>query len=402
MPTFVYTAKDPQGIERKGTIETIDVRQVASILNKRRLIVISVKEKREGGQRFYDKFFNRVSFSDLVIVTRQLATMIEAGMILSEAIDILADQQDKGRLKKILEEVSRDIKSGLDLATAFRKHPDVFPALFANLIRSGEKSGKLDVVLTQMATTMERDREFRSKIRGAMIYPIMIMFMMLGVISIMMFFVIPKLTSLYTQSNIELPLPTKILIGTSTFMINFWWVILLAIIGGTFAFRKWVATPRGRFTFDSILIKIPVVGKLIQGTTITNFTRTFGLLITAGVPLLEALTIISEIISNTVYKKAITDSLKGVERGLPFSTQLQSTGVFPKIIPQMFRVGEETGKVDKVSFKMADYFESETDHLVANLTVIIEPVILVVLGVGVAFVVLSIILPIYKLTTSFS
>jgi type II secretory pathway component PulF len=218
----------------------------------------------------------------------------------------------------------------------------------------------------------------------------------------MMFFVIPKLTSLYSQSSIDLPLPTKILIGSSNFLIHFWWIILIFLIGGVYIFRKWTSTPKGRYRFDQILLRTPLVGKIIKGTTLTNFTRTFGLLVTAGIPLLEAINIVEDVIGNSVYKKALRDCYKGVERGLLFSLQLQNTGVFPKIVPQMFRVGEETGKVDKVSFKMADYFESETDHLVSNITVIIEPVILVVLGLGVAFVVLSIILPIYKLTTSFS
>jgi type IV pilus assembly protein PilC len=399
MPIFAYKAKDSQGTDRKGTIETGDIKQATQILTKRRLIVISVKEQKETDKKFLDRFFNKVSFSQLVIITRQLATMIEAGMVLSEAIDILAEQT-QGKLKTVLEEVSRDIKSGLDLATAFKKHPDVFPSIYASLIRSGEKSGKLDIVLTQMANTLERDREFRSKVKSAMIYPVMILVMMTGVVGVMIFFVIPRLTSLYTQSNIDLPLPTKILIGTSNFFINYWWLLIIFIGVGVFLFRKWTATPRGKYTFDAILLKTPLVGRLITGTTLTNFTRTFGLLITAGLPLLEAINIVDEIVSNAVYKKALKDCYTGVERGLLFSTQLQNTGVFPKIVSQMFRVGEETGKVDKVSFKMADYFESETDHLVSNLTVIIEPVILVVLGLGVAFVVLSIILPIYKLTTT--
>lgn len=172
--------------------------------------------------------------------------------------------------------------------------------------------------------------------------------------------------------------------------------------GGFFGFRKWISNPQGRFQFDRILLRIPVVSKIISGTTLTNFTRTFGLLITAGIPILDALNIVTDVLSNLVYKRALLNTVQGVERGLTLSAQLEQEGVFPRIVSQMIKVGEETGKVDQVAFKMADYFESETDHIVKNLTVIIEPVILVVLGIGVAFLVLSIILPIYKLTTSFT
>jgi type II secretory pathway component PulF len=252
-----------------------------------------------------------------------------------------------------------------------------------------------------MANNLERDREFRSRVRGAMIYPLMIISMMIVVAGIMMFFVVPRLTSLYTQSDIELPLPTKILIGTSDFMIHYWWLLLIILIIVAVAFRKWIATPQGRYNFDVFLLKVPLVGRVIRGTALTNFTRTFGLLTTAGVPILDSITIVADVIGNTVYRKALLETRMGVERGLTMSAQLQMVGVFPAIVSQMYKVGEETGKIDKVSFKLADYFEAEADHLVKNLTVVIEPLILVLLGVGVAFLVLSIILPIYRLTTSF-
>jgi len=400
MPIFIYKARDFQGVDHRGSIDTVDPSRAARILSKKGLVVTSIVQKRTSSPMF-ERFFNRVSFEELVIATRQLSTMIDAGLVLSEALDILVSQQTNPNFKKILETVSRDLKSGLDLASGLRKHPNVFPALYCSLVKAGEEAGNLDVILTEMANNLERDREFRSRVRGAMIYPIMILSMMVVVMGIMMFFVIPKLTSLYTQSDVDLPLPTKILIGTSDFFINYWWLVLTVLVLGVISFRKWVATPEGRFNFDTFLLKVPLVGRVIRGTALTNFTRTFGLLTTAGVPILDSITIVADVIGNTVYRKALLETRMGVERGLTMSAQLQMVGVFPNIISQMYRVGEETGKMDKVSFKLADYFESEADHLVKNLTVIIEPLILVLLGVGVAFLVLSIILPIYKLTTSF-
>lgn len=400
MPIFTYKARDFQGVDHRGTIETIDSSRAARILSKKGLIVTSIAENKAASPMF-SQFFNRVSFDELVIATRQLATMIDSGLVLSESVDILVNQQQNQNFKKVLEVVSRDLKSGLDLASALRKHPNVFPPLYCSLVKAGEQAGNLDVILNEMANNLERDREFKSRVRGAMIYPIMIILMMVIVTGVMMFFVVPRLTSLYTQSEMELPLPTKILIGSSNFFIGYWWAILIALVIGIIVFRKWVTTPEGRYNFDAFLLKVPLVGRVIKGSSLTNFTRTFGLLTTAGVPILDAISIVADVIGNSVYKKALLETKMGVERGLTMSAQLQMVGVFPAIIPQMYRVGEETGKVDKVSFKMADYFESEADHLVKNLTVIVEPVILVVLGVGVAFLVLSIILPIYNLTTSF-
>lgn len=399
MAIFVYKARDFKGIDHKGTIDTVDASRAARILSKKGLVVTSIIEKKDASPLF-EKIFNRVSFEELVISTRQLATMIESGLVLSESLNILVGQQPNPNFRKVWEEVLRDINSGLDLASSLKKHPEVFPALYTSLVKAGEQAGNLDVILTEMANNLERDREFRSRVKGAMVYPVMVLGMMVVVVGIMMFFVIPRLTSLYSQSNIDLPLPTKILIGSSNFLIGYWWLLLILFIMGVFAFRKWVSTPGGKYAFDEFLLKVPLVGKIIRGTSLTSFTRTFGLLTTAGVPILDSITIVSDVTNNAVYKKALLETKLGVERGLTMSAQLDEVGVFPKIVSQMYRVGEETGKVDKISFKLAEYFESEADHLVKNLTVIIEPVILIILGVGVAFLVLSIILPIYKLTTS--
>lgn len=399
MALFIYKARDFQGMDHKGTIDTVDASRAARILSKKGLVVTSIKEKKNASPVF-DKLFNRVSFEELVISTRQLSTMIESGLVLSESINILVGQQVNPTFKKVWEEVLRDINSGLDLASSLKKHPDVFPSLYCSLVKAGEQAGNLDVILIEMANNLERDREFRSRIKGAMVYPIIVIGMMVIVGAIMMFFVIPRLTSLYTQSDIDLPLPTKILIGSSNFLISYWWALLIVIVGGFFAFKKWVSTPDGKYTFDEFLLKVPLVGKVIRGAALTGFTRTFGLLTTAGVPILDSIAIVSDVTGNAVYKRALGETRLGIERGLTMSAQLDEVGVFPKIVSQMYRVGEETGKVDKISFKLAEYFESEADHLVKNLTVIIEPLILVILGVGVAFLVLSIVLPIYKLTTS--
>lgn len=397
---FIYKAKDLQGNDHTGSVQSPDIRAASAIIRKKGLIVISLNPKNPPVNKFLRRFLDRVSFTELVIMTRQLATMVSSGLVLSEAIDILEEQQTNKPLKKALAEISQDIKGGLTLAQALSKHPDIFPHLYVNLIKSGEASGKLDSVLLQMADGLEKDREFQAKIRGAMIYPTVVLLMMVAVIVIMMVFVIPKLTSLYAQSTIDLPLPTKILIAASGIFTNFWWLGVILIAAAFVGISRWKQTPTGNLFLSKLILKIPIISQIITNVTLTNFNRTFGLLTSAGIPLLDSIGIVSDLTDNLVFKNALKDAYKGVEKGLPFSSLL-TAAVFPRIVSQMIKVGEETGKVDEIFIKLADYFESESDHMVKNLTVAIEPIVLIILGIGVAFLVISIILPIYKLTTSF-
>ena len=400
MAEFIYKAKDIRGGEHKGSVQSVDLRSAASTLRKKGLIVFALKPKEAPADKFLNRFFNRVSFQELVVITRQLATMISSGLVVSDALDILEEQQTNRTLKKALQDISQDVKGGLTLAQALGKYPNIFPRLYVNLIKSGEASGKLDNVLLQMADGLEKQREFQAKVKGAMIYPAVVLGMMVVVIIIMMVFVIPKLIGLYEQSTIELPLPTKILIVTSNLFVKFWWLGVGFLVLAVIALNRWNKTEEGKFFIGNLLLRMPLSGKIITTVTLTNFNRTFGLLTSAGIPLLESIGIVSDLTDNPVFRKSLKESYEGVERGLPFSSLL-TADVFPKIVGQMVKVGEETGKVDEIFFKLADYFESESDHLIKNLTVAIEPIVLIILGIGVGFLVISIILPIYKLTTSF-
>lgn len=401
MAIFAYSAKDLQGAYHKGEIEASEEKIAVTILRRKRLIIISLKIKHDQKKKLLAPLLDKVSSNDLVVMTRQLATMISAGLVLSEALDVLSEQQNK-TLREVLEKVSADVKGGLDFATALEKHPDVFPRLYINLVRVGELSGKLDIVLLQLATHLEKDREFKAKVKGAMIYPIIVVAMMFLVMLIMIFFVMPRLISLYKQSNIELPLPTKIMITTSTLTINFWWLELLIVIGLVITFRWALKNPAFKSRFDAKILTLPIVGRIISIIILTNFTHTFALLIAAGIPILDSIKFSQDIVSNLAYKMALQVSYAGVERGLTFSSQLLAQPVFPKLVGQMIKTGEDTGKLDEVMSKVADYYESETENALKNLTTLIEPIILLILGVGVALLVLSIILPIYKLTTNIS
>lgn len=400
MPVFHYVTKDLQGNEHKGEIESIDEHSAIGILRHKKLIVISIISQEEKKPNVVENFFNRVSFSDLVIMTRQLSTMISSGLVLSESLDILSDQQVSPKFKATLEKISSDIKGGLDFGTALEKHPDIFPRLYVNLVKAGEASGKLDTILLQLALHLEKDRDFKSKVKGAMIYPVIVISMMFLVMLVMVFFVMPRLTNLFKQSNIELPLPTKILLFSSNIIINYWWVLLLLSILLFLATRSYATSVKGRLYLDKQALRLPAIGRIVSIVTLTNFTRTFGLLIAAGIPMLDAIKISQDVLGNQYYRLALQTAYLGVERGLSFSSQLLAQPIFPKIVGHMVKTGEETGKLDEVLLKLADYFESESDNALRNITTLIEPLILLILGVGVALLVLSVILPIYKLTTS--
>lgn len=400
MPVFLYRAKDMDGEYHKGEVESGDTSQAANLLRRKKLIVISLKEKDESSSSLLGKLTDRVAFSDVVIFTRQLATMIEAGLVLSEALDILEEQQTNPYFKKVLHLVAVDVKNGLDFAATLEKHPDVFPNLYGKLIRAGQASGKLDTILLDLATNLEKQREFQSKVKGAMIYPMVVITMMVGVMLIMVFFVMPKLMGLYSESGLDLPLPTKIMMTFANFMLNFWWAVLGALVFGVIMVKNYIATPHGRDMLDKATLKTPVIGQITTMVILTNFTRTLGLLISSGIPILDAIKIVADITNNTVYKANLDLAYKGVERGLTFSSQLLGMKTFPRIVGQMIKTGEETGKLDDIMFRLATYFESETDTTLKNVTTLIEPIILVVLGLGVAGLVISVIMPIYQLTTN--
>src|SRR3989344_2915729 len=239
MAEFIYKAKDLQGNDHIGSVQSPDAHSAVSILQKKGLIIISLNSKNPFANKFLSRFIDRVGFTELVIITRQLATMVSSGLVLSEALDILEEQQTNKTLKKALADISENVKGGLTLSQSLSKYPDIFPRLYINLVKSGEASGKLDSVLLQMADGLEKDREFQSKIKGAMIYPAVALTMMIVVMIIMMVFVIPKLTSLYAQSSIDLPLPTKILIGSSNLFTQFWWLLLIFLIGIIIGFNRW-------------------------------------------------------------------------------------------------------------------------------------------------------------------
>ncbi len=399
MQEFKYNIRDKKGEIKEGLIEAANTRAASAILHSRGYVVINIKPKKEGLGEL--KFFGGVNLGDTANFTRQLATMINSGLPLTDSLIILKKQTEKERLKEIIGEMAEDIQGGSTFADALSKQPSVFTLAYINIVRAGESSGTLDQVLSNLANTLEKDREFQSKIRGAFIYPAIIVSAMILVAAIILIFVVPKLTELYTDLDIALPLPTRILIFVSSLATKFWWLAIILGVIGFSALRRYRKTPQGALIIDKVILKLPIMGKLNRDTSLTEFTRTLGALVGAGVPILEALKISGSVATNAVHRQAISKASTLVEKGAQLSKALSAEENFPPIVPQMIAVGEETGKMDEVLNKVSHYYELEVEHQVKNLTTALEPIIMIVLGIMVGLLVISIILPIYNITSAF-
>jgi len=399
MKRFKYKAKDNKGNLITGEVEAVTEEQAAKLVRNQGLIVTSLKVKKEFPIAFVRKFLERITFSDITTFTRQLATMTASGLPIIEALVILRAQA-RGNMQFIISKILADVEDGQSLSASLSKHPHVFSKTYIALVKSGEAGGVLDNVLTRMADDMEKQQEFRGKVKTALIYPAIIFLGMIAVGFIMMVFVVPRLTLIYKQFNVDLPFMTKVFISISDFMVKFWFAIILAFGIFLFLFNAYRRTETGRKKIDELLFKIPLVGPLQRAILLTDLTRTLSLMLKSGVSIIEALSISSEVVKNQVVAYALIDARKMVEKGFPLAFAFsRHPDAFPVILSQMLAVGEETGKIDEILAKVSHVFEVESDQKLKALTAAIEPIILIILGVGVGLLVISIILPIYNLTT---
>ena len=403
MSLYYFSAKDLAGKKYTGEVEVIDEKALVTTLQKQGLIPIEIKP-RSVGKIFsvsLPKIKASVSASEVVGFTRQLSTMISAGLPLTDALVILEKQTKSQTFARIISEIVADVEGGMSLSMALSKHKGAFDVIYVKLVEAGETGGVLDKILMKLAETLEKEREFKAKTKGAFIYPAIVVAVMIIVISIMMIFVIPKLTTLYTEIGAALPLPTRILIAVSNFMRGFWWLLLMMTVVFVYGFRIFSKTEGGAQILSKLILSVPIWGKIRKTLILAQFTRTLGLLIGAGIPIIVALKVVSELLASPSYKAGLDFAIQRVERGSPLYQPLAANPIFPPIIGQMLRVGEETGKMDEVLGRLSIYFEGESENLIRNLTTALEPIILVILGLGVGILVLSVILPIYNLTSQF-
>ncbi len=401
MKRFNYKAKDSAGRIIKGEVEAASVDAAAKLVRSKGFFVISINSKIDSPFSLLKRMREKITGSDVANFTRQLSTMINAGLPITEALLILRSQTKKS-MQAIVAQLLADVEAGESFSAALGKHPKVFGKTYIALVKSGEIGGVLDAVLLRLADNLEKQQEFGSKVKGALIYPVIIVVGMIIVSIVMMVFVIPKLLGLYADFNADLPLPTKILIGVSGFFVKYWFIALILLGIGLYVLRLYKATPEGRRKIDELIFKIPVYGELQRQIILTELTRTLSMMVGAGVSILEGLHITSEVVGNTVISDALIDASNQVEKGFPVAFAFSKhPEAFPFILSQMIAVGEETGKMDEVLTKISRIFEVESDEKVKGLTAAIEPIVMVVLGLGVGFLVIAVILPIYNLTSSF-
>ena len=399
MPVYLWKGRTTAGEIQTGELTFDSQDEVLAALRKKRIIITSVREKPRDLKLTLPKIGSGVSTRDLAIFTRQFATMINAGLPLVQCLDILSKQTEKEDFRAVIAQTMRDVEAGTTLAEALAKKENnkVFDELFVNMVEAGEAGGILDDILQRLATFIEKAEALKRKIQGAMVYPAVVMTVACLATAFMLIFIIPTFARMFTAFGGDLPLPTKIVMGLSSFLRSYWWVMLGGIVGAIVMIRRYYTTEQGHMQIDKLLLKVPVLGDVIRKGAVARFTRTLGTLISSGVPILTGLEITARTAGNRVVQEAIMAARASIREGETISAPLKQSNVFPPMVVQMISVGEETGALDDMLTRIADFYDSEVDTAVDALTSLIEPVMIVFMGAVVGGMVIAMYLPMFKL-----
>lgn len=397
MPVFTYKGTNRAGAAVSGERVAASKNELANILRREQINVSKVSEK---GKEFNIPTLGagKVQTKELAVFTRQFSVMIDAGLPLVQCLEILAGQQENKTFQKILTGVRTSVEGGTTLSAAMKQHEKVFDPLYYNMVEAGETGGILDTILQRLSTYIEKNVKLKRAVKSAMIYPISVMSIAIGVVVLLLWKVVPIFVSLFNGLDVDLPLPTRIVIALSHFIGSIYgFMILVFMVGGIFVIKFWYKTPSGRMALDTALLKIPVLGIVLRKIAVARFTRTLGTLISSGVPILESLDITARTSGNAVVERAISQTRKAVEAGRSLVDPLKETDVFPGMVTQMIGVGEQTGAMDAMLQKIADFYEDEVDAAVKDLLTALEPIMILFLGVVVGGVVISMYLPLFSL-----
>ncbi len=397
MPVYVWKGRNQYGEKRKGEVEAPD--QAAALAHVKRMRITDpvVKEKPKDLLESIPFFQPRVTDKDIVVFTRQLATMIDAGLPLVQCLEILSKQQENSTFKRTIGEIQADVEAGTTFADSMRKHPKVFDNLYSNMIEAGETGGILDTILNRLALFMEKTMALKKKIKGAMTYPAICLAISILILVVILVFVIPVFEEMFSQMDAALPVPTMIVVGLSNaFKEHLLWIIL-PIILLIYIFKKVYSTEKGRYRIDQFFLRLPVVGILIRKVAVAKFTRTLSTMLQSGVPILEALQVVAKTAGNKVIERAVFRVGDAIAEGRPMAEPLMESGVFPNMVVQMINVGESVGALDTMLEKIADFYDEEVDTAVANLTAMIEPFMMVFLGGMIGTLVVAMYLPIFEM-----
>jgi type IV pilus assembly protein PilC len=393
MPTYTYTARAVNGELKTATIDAPSREEVVAQLRRQRMSVVKVDE--EAAKKSKTK--GSIKMRDIVIFTRQFSTMINAGLPLVQALDILAKQSENKTLSEVTRAVVFDVESGHTVADALAKHPNAFSDLYVNMVAAGEAGGILDTILMRLATFMEKNDALVRKVKGAMIYPGVIMSVAVIAICVLLIFVIPVFETMFGSVGLALPLPTRIVIGLSRFLKGYWYLLGGGIAGAVVMVKRYYATPNGKLLIDKALLKVPVLGDVLRKSAVSRFTRTLGTLISSGVSILDGLEITAKTAGNRVIQDAIMASRASIAGGDTIAAPLQKSAVFPPMVISMIAVGEQTGGLDEMLSKIADFYDEEVDAAVGGLLSLLEPIMIVFLGVVVGGMVVAMYLPIFDM-----
>lgn len=395
-----YKAVSKEGKIVQGIIDANGQPDAAMYLRSKDLVPIKISQVKSNLITDLIPVFNKVGANELIMFTRQLSSMLTSGLTLLKSLQIYREQTKNEKMAEVVSGIISDVEEGKTFSTALSNYPNVFSSIYVSIVKAGESSGLLDKVLERLADNLEKQAKLKSTIKGALTYPVIVITLMIAVIFLMMIFVIPQLTVLYQNMDIELPMTTQIVVGLSNFTIKFWPLMIGGAFLSMYGINRWKKTENGKLIIDDLLLKLPVFGKLIKETILTEFSRTFGVLIGTGALVVEALQQTADTTGNIHYRNAILSVSQQVEKGVAISDSLASNPLFPAMLVQLVKVGEQTGKVDENLEKASEYYEREVNQTVKTLTTAMEPFIMIVLGVGVAFLILSVITPIYSLMSS--
>ena len=395
--TFSYRVRDREGKLISGTLQADSERLVVSKLQEMGYVPVQVAEKKESlGKREFAFRPGHVPLKELSVFSRQFATMVNSGLPILKALAILSEQTESKALAKVVTEVRLDVERGSSLSQSMAKHPKVFTNLFVSMIKAGETGGVLDSVLLRLADNMEREVELRQRVKSAMTYPVVVLAMVSLILAAMLLFIVPQFKNIYASLNGTLPLPTRILLFFSDLVRKFWWMWIFAMIGLVILFRRYKKTPAGRAQVDSFKLKVPVFGDLFHKTALSRFASTLSILLRSGVPILQALDIVTETVNNRVIARAVADVQGSVKEGESIARPLGKHAVFPPMVVQMLAVGEETGAVDTMLEKVAQFYDNEVTATVDSLTSLIEPLMIAVIGGCVGMAVIALYLPMFN------
>jgi type IV pilus assembly protein PilC len=396
MPMYTYTARTPSGDIQNGEVDVQTREEVVSYLRRNRLTPVKVEEKKAAAGGGF-KLGTGIQTRDIVIFTRQFATMINSGLPLVQSLDILAKQSENKSLRKVIEEILYDVESGQTLADAMGAHPKVFTDLYKNMVAAGEAGGILDTILLRLAVFLEKADALKRKIKGAMIYPGVIFTVAGGAVTVLLLFVIPTFQTMFESAGVPLPGPTLIVIGMSKILQSYWYAIFGGIIAFIFLITRWYKTPTGQLFLDRLILNMPILGPMQRKAAIARFTRTLGTLVSSGVSILDGLEITARTAGNRVIHDAIMESRASIAGGETISEPLRKSGVFPPMVVQMINVGEQTGGLDEMLTKIADFYDEEVDAAVEALLAAMEPLMIVFLGVVVGGMIIAMYLPIFDM-----